>query len=226
MAGNIQHNGFSSKAYGRNKRKYTSRYFSRSYSQKSRHRHRVYDESNSMIAKIGICVLLAGLVLLSDYVNDSSMAVEASSNMKKNSNDLGGEYLGKLRFVELPGIMQVFSSDAKLRVGVEYADLRINDQKTIMTVSGISSDSFPSPMDGRIKTLTTDGTTTKIEISADGDIMISLTAIGNTTVEEGQPIKAGDTLFKEIDSIEIGIAKSGRPIDPSQYFDLGGKLFS
>ena len=224
MAGNIQHSGFNSKAYGRNKRKYTSRYFNRSYSQRSH--HRVYNEGNSMIAKIGICVLLAGLVLLSDYVNDSSMAVEASSNMKKNSNDLGGEYLGKLRFVELPGIMQVFSSDAKLRVGVEYTDLHINDQQTIITFSGISSDSFPSPVNGRIKTLITDEDATKIEISADGDLVVSFTAKNEATVEEGQPIKAGDTLFKAIDSVDIGITKSGRPVDPSQYFNIGVERFS
>ena len=226
MAGNIQHSGFNSKAYGRNKRKYTSRYFSRSYSQKSRHRHRVYDESNSMIAKIGICVLLAGLVLLSDYVTDSTMTIEASSNIENNADDIGGEYLGKLRFVELPGIMQVFSSDAKLRVGVEYADLRINDQKTIMTVSGISSDSFPSPVNGRIKTLITDEDATKIEISADGDLVVSFTAKNEATVEEGQPIKAGDTLFEAIDSVDIGITKSGRPVDPSQYFNIGVERFS
>lgn len=223
MAGKVQHNGFSSKAYGRNRRKYTVRYFSRPYRQRTHHKE---DGGGSMMTKMGICVLLAGLVLLSDFADSRGIAIEASSDVGKSTDDIGGDYLGKLRFVELPGIIQVFSSDAKLRVGVEYDSYHINDQQTIMTINGITSAIFPSPTDGTIKTLVSESETTKIEISADGDIVISFAANGTAAVEEGQPVKSGDTLFKDIKSVEIGMTKAGRPVDPTLYFDMNDALFS
>lgn len=222
MVSNIQHNGFSSKAYGKNRRKYTTRYFSRQYRQRTSY-HK--DNSSSMLAKMGICVMLAGLVLLSDFAGGRA-AVEASSDMEHNTEDIGGEYLGKLRFVELPGIMQVFSSDAKLRVGVEHQSYQLNEDKTMMSVSGITAATLPAPADGVIKAIIELQENETIELAIDGDMVISYTAMGKAAVEEGQPIKMGDTLFKSVDSVDICITKSGRPVDPTEYFDMGNQQFS
>ncbi len=223
MADNVQHSGFTSRAYGKNRRKYTVRYFSRQYRKRPAYRK---DNGGSMLAKMGICVMLAGLVLLSEFAGSSGIVIETSSDMGRNTNDIGGEYLGKLRFVELPGIMQVFSSDARLRMGVEYTTHRLNDEKTVITVGGIDSKPLPAPADGIIKTLAKLEEGTRLELSIDGDMVISFTAKGETAVEEGQPIKAGDTLFKAVESVDIGITKGGRPVNPTEYYDIGNELLS
>ena len=111
MSSNINHSGFTSKAYGKNKRKYTTRNFSRNYGRKSLPQK---EYSGSMLTKMGICALLAGLVLLGEFAQRPDLTMVSSDvNSNSNEQDIGGEYLGKLRFVELPGIIQVFSSDAK-----------------------------------------------------------------------------------------------------------------
>lgn len=218
MAGNVRHSGFESRAYGRERRKYTVRYFSRPY---RRNGSRKADNGGSMLAKMGICALLAGLVLLSEFIGGREGIVEASSDLSRaNDDSIGGDYLGKLRFVELPGIIQVFSSDAKLRVGVEYKSWQLNEDKTIITVSGIEGKALPAPSDGTIKTVTGEDDEKRIELATDGDIVISYTAAGETAIEEGQPVKAGDTLFKSADSLSIGISKGGRPMVPTEYFDM------
>ena len=222
MAHNIHHNGFTSKEYERNKRKYTARYFSRPYRHWSTQRK---DSGSSMLAKIGICGLLAGLVLLSDFAGNAQI-METSSSTAHNTEDIGGDYLGKLRFVKLPGIIQVFSSDARLRIGAEYNGYQLNADETVLTVSGISLKSFASPADGTVKTLTYQNDKAIIELSLDGDMVISFAASGETAVEEGQPIKRGDTLYTAIESIDISMTKEGRPVNPSDYFDMRDQLLS
>ncbi|MBR5292763.1 MAG: hypothetical protein IKU32_07635 [Clostridia bacterium] len=222
MAYYINHDGFSSKAYKKNKRKYTSRYFS--------HAHRPHtpqkgDSGGSMLAKIGICGLLAGLILLADYT-DKSKIMEVSSSIEEKTEDIGGDYLGKLRFVELPGIIQVFSSDAILRIDAAYKEYRLNEDKTILTISGISSENFASPATGTVKTLSVQNDNTLIDLSMDGDIVISFYAKGKSTVEEGQPIKSGDTLYSFIDTVDISMTKGGRPVNPAEYFDLRNQMLS
>jgi len=222
MSGNVQHNGFTSKAYGRNKRKYTARYFSSPYRHWSTQRK---DSGGSMLAKIGICGLLAGLVMLSDFAGNAQI-METSSSTAHNTEDIGGDYLGKLRFVKLPGIIQVFSSDSRLRIGAEYNGYQLNADETVLTVSGISSKSFTSPADGTVKTLTYQNDKAIMELSVDGDMVISFAASGETAVEEGQPVKSGDTLYTAIESVEISITKEGRPVNPTEYFDMRDQLLS
>ena len=175
-----------------------------------------------MLAKIGICGLLAGLVLLSEFADN----VLTSYNTVQNTEDIGGDYLGKLRFVELPGIIQVFSSDSRFRISTEYETYQLNNDETILTVNGLSSNEFASPADGTVKTVINQNDKTKIELSLDGDIVLSFSAIGETAVEEGQPIKSGDTLYTAIESIDISMTKEGRPVNPSDYFDMRDQLLS
>ena len=219
MAHNIHHNGFTSKAYGRNKRKYTARYFSRPYRHWSTQRK---DSGGSMLAKIGICGLLAGLVLLSEFADN----VLTSYNTVQNTEDIGGDYLGKLRFVELPGIIQVFSSDSRFRISTDYETYQLNNDETILTVNGISSKEFASPADGTVKTVINQNDKAIIELSLDGDMVLIFSASGETAVEEGQPVKSGDTLYTAIESIDISMTKEGRPINPSDYFDMRDQLLS
>lgn len=219
MAHNVHHNGFTSKAYGRNKRKYTARYFSRPHRQRSIQKN---DNGGSMLAKIGICGLLAGLVLLSEFADN----VLTSYNTVQNTEDIGGDYLGKLRFVELPGIIQVFSSDSRFRISTEYETYQLNNDETILTVNGISSKEFASPADGTIKTVINQNDKAIIELSLDGDMVLIFSASGETAVEEGQPVKRGDTLYTAIESIDISMTKEGRPVNPSDYFDMRDQLLS
>ena len=218
MSDRVSHSGFKSKIYGREKRKYTYRYFGRTYPRKSY----LYKKENgsSMLVKMGICALLAGIVLLSDFMGSRQELLEVSSDIIKNGADIGGDYLGKLRFVELPGIIQVFSSDAKLNIGTEYQSIKLDEEKITMTISGITSDFFPAPQKGIIKTIRAENDKAYLELSVDGDIVLRFSGEGEIAAEEGQPVKQGDTLFKNINYIEIGVTKSGRPVNPTEYFNI------
>ena len=224
MSSNINHSGFTSTAYGKNKRKYTTRNFSRNYGRKSSPQK---EYSGSMLTKMGICALLAGLVLLGEFAQRPDLTMVSSDvNSNSNEQDIGGEYLGKLRFVELPGIIQVFSSDAKLKIDAQYSEYKLDENELILTIAGITSKTFSAPADGIVKTLTNNEDKTKIDLSMDGDIVISFEAEGESAAEEGQPINKGDTLYKAIESIDIAVTKEGRPINPTEYFDVKSTLLS
>lgn len=218
MAGNIKHGGFESKPYGKGRRKYTIRNFEPRYSRRGRSHSR--DNSGSMLAKMGICTLLAGIVLLSEYMGKMTSLQEVSSGINEDTENIGGDYLGKLRFVELPGIIQVFSSGTKLKMGTEYEDYWLNEDKTCMTVTGMKSTALPSPADGVVKTLSSYNGKTVIELATDGDVTIRCTAAADGAVEEGQPIRKGDTLFSSVEYVEIEVFSAGRPVNPEDYYNM------
>lgn len=39
-------------------------------------------------------------------------------------------------------------------------------------------------------------------------------------MEEGQPIKKGDTLFGAVEYVEIEVLSAGRPVNPADYYDM------
>lgn len=217
MSEKMDHQGFVSKEYATGRRMRT-RYFDRQgYSSFNRSRDGMND-SGSMLAKIGICGLLCALVLLMNHFN--SKDVLSAAAMELYNEDMGGDYLGKLRFVELPGIIQVFSSDSKLNIGVENGRYTLDDDNMVLYVLGCGEQTIPAPADCKVKGINQSGEAYTVALSLNNDLVISYGNVSDVKVEEGQPLKKGDTLFETKDSLEIRVYKKGRPADPEEYFNV------
>lgn len=218
MAEKMDHQGFVSKEYATGRRM-RARYYDRqgySYAQRSRSKD---SNGGSMLAKIGVCTMLCALVVISNYLNTSGKLAAVSA--AAYDEEMGGDYLGKLRFVELPGIIQVFSSDAKLKIGVDSGYCEMAEDGTVLNVLGCGEQTVSAPADGKVKSIEASGESCTLELSLSNDVAICYSNVYGVNVEEGQPIKKGDTLFKTKDTFEIRVHKGGRPAEPSEYFDTG-----
>lgn len=218
MAEKMDHQGFVTKEYSAGRRM-KARYYDRagySYAQRSRAQN---SSGSSMLGKIGVCLMLCALVMISNHFNDGGQlsAVSAAAY----DEEMGGEYLGKLRFVELPGIIQVFSSDAKLKVGVDSGRCETAEDDTLLRVLGCGEQTVPAPADGKVKGIEQEGENYTLELSLSNDVVVCYGSVSSVNVEEGQPIKKGDTLFTVKDGFDIRVYLGGRPVNPSDYFDIG-----
>ena len=228
MAARIDHRDFRSYEYGRGKnRKYTMRHFSRPERRYRRIEGRYEDHSagGSMLAKMGICLLLCGLALLAKAVYSDEDLAQTAASLTEKAEDIGGEYLGKLRFVELPGIMQVFSSDSRLSLNISGATYKSSDDGMLLTVSNTADKTVQSPGSGKVKNVSVDaGGTGEVELWMDGDIMIRMGGFKKIWVEEGQPVSRGDTLGSGSDSLSIRVYKGGRPMEAEKLFDTDSDI--
>ena len=219
MAARIDHKDFKSYEYGSGRsRKYTVRYFSRP--ERRCKRHEEHSAGASMLAKMGICLLLCGLTLGAKAVYSDRDIAETTASLAERAEDIGGEYLGKLRFVELPGIIQVFSRDSRLSLNISGAVYQSSDGGTLMTVSNAADKAVQSPGSGKIKNVEKGA----VELWTEGDIMISMDGFSELWVEEGQPVSRGDTLGIGGDSLSIRAYKGGRPMEADKLFDIGADI--
>ncbi len=158
-------------------------------------------DSGSMLTKIGLCLLICG-------------AAHAVS-----SEEIGGEYLGKLRFVELPGIIEVFSQDQRLSLDIG-GSCTSDEDGLLLTICGADGKVVPAPGSGRVRGAENGA----VELWTEGDITVCIAGLSQLSVEEGQPVARGDTLGTAGDSVAVRVYKSGRPVSVLEYIDTGGAI--
>lgn len=227
MAERIDHKDFRSYEYGRGRnRKYTMRYFNRPERRERRAGDKYEDYSGgSMLAKMGICLLLCALALAAKAVYGGEDLAQTAANLTEKAEDIGGEYLGKLRFVELPGIIQVFSRDSRLSLNISGAVYQSSDDGMLLTVSNTTGKVVQSPDSGKIKNASVDAEGKgAVELWMDGDIMISIDGFSELCVEEGQPVSRGDTLGSGGDCLSVRVYKGGRPVEAGTLFDVEANI--
>ena len=200
-----------------------SRFSNRAH--ENRGRHGTQYAAGSMFVKLGICAFACALVLLlSELQNGANDAVGASYTADSTTDDEFDETLGKLKFVELPGILEVFAAQDKLSLAVSYdaAEL-VADDTMLMLVSAIAQ-TVSLPVDGRVKAIGEDDKLGGyVCITAANDSELQYYGLSSISVEEGQSLKALDSLgvIEAGESLFIKVNVSGRPENPTQFFEVG-----
>lgn len=180
--------------------------------------------ARSMFVKLGICALMCALVLLLSALQNRGDSAISANNDDADGQKQIDESLGKLKFVELPGILEVFATSDKLAVDVSYdASELIGDNTTLMFVSS-AKQTVSLPVNGRVKAIGEDeqlGNYVCIVSASDSEFQYyGLTSI---TVEEGQTLRALDSLgvIEAGGSLFIKVNVNGRPENPTQFFEMG-----
>ncbi len=197
------------------------RFFKGANAKKNSGRH-VGTNASSMLMKIGLCAFMCALILLLSALQNNA---DNSRSAYQDPSDEGfDESLGKLKFVELPGILEVFAASDKLAVDVSYdaAEL-IGDDTTLVLVSA-AVQTVSLPVNGRVKAVGEDAELGGyVCVTTANDSELQYYGLTGISVEEGQTLKALDSLgvIEAGESLFIKVNKSGRPENPSDYFELG-----
>ena len=233
----VEHTGFTSgEAQGRLR---TPRYIGGAIGDSARRgarrlRHRAYaaPRAGSMLVKAGLCAAACATVLLLRWSEGTGETVLPISGLRQALEDavsdsavegLGlDEGLGRLRFVELPGIIEVFSADARPELGISYESARLDDESLLATLTLGGAQQLYAPAACKVKELGEDealgGYVRLTLLEADNELVYyGLTEIA---VEEGQQLAVKDTLARAEGSLVLAVYDAGRPTDPIAYFGL------
>ena len=108
----------------------------------------------SMMVKLGLCALGCAAALLIKLYGDTDETKEtlyASSANSGNSNeDDLDEMLGKLRFVELPGILEVFAPDGLMELPIS-GNVSSQADGELMTISVDKEQQVRASLEGSVK---------------------------------------------------------------------------
>ena len=178
-----------------------------------------------LLVRLGVCALaFTGVLGLKLSGRDEAIQVINELTGGENSGGSTDSTLGKLKFVELPSIIEVFAPSDSAILPVTALDLKIlPDDGGLAIVTAYGSD-VVSPVDGRVKSVSEDPEFGKyVSVTADGDVEFAVYGLGEISVEQGQPVKQRQKLGSALGaSVVVRAWKSGRPVDISEIFGLGG----
>lgn len=187
--------------------------------------------AGSMMTKISLCLLLlvAALIVRLIYPPEESIAAsvtlaqEESVNGEEEDGGNEDETLGRLRFVQADGIMSVFGSGAQWSQPVQATDMAFSEQDGRLTLYAAEGESVLACAAGEVRAMGSDDELGDyIRINHGGDIESVYYGLNGIRVEQGQPIRAGDTLgtVSTDACIVLVIYAQGEPQDPSSYLAI------
>lgn len=185
--------------------------------------------ASGMLIKAGLCgVVCAGVLLLrwaeggASIFPDGAVVAASAQASQQGAASEDPDSLGRLKFVSLPSIIQVFSSTAGPTLGVGYTTASLDPDSLIATLTLETSQTVSVPGACRVKELGEDpdmGAYVRLVLEGK-DQEVYYFGLSEISVEEGQSLKVGDTLGKGADTLGLAVYEGGRPTDPLAFFGL------
>lgn len=164
--------------------------------------------------KIGLCIALCiALCIVNLTVNKNDKSFTAGSDTTET---------GKLRFVELPGIIEVFAGGDKLTMPVGAYDSAVKDEGNLVTFRCEPNATVTTCSSGTVKAVGTDKSLGNYVVILHGDIETYYYGLGYVTVEERQVINSLDTLglLSHDGILYFKICKNGKAQEPTEYLPI------
>lgn len=170
----------------------------------------------SAAVKIGLCIAICIALCIVNMTMKGSSELFAMSDEEENSP-------GKLRFVELPGIIEVFAGKDKLTMPIgEYSEADWDDDKNMLKLVTNSNETVVTCGSGTVKAIGTDSEYGNYVVIRHGSIETCYYGLGYVTVEERQVINKLDTLglLTQSGIMYFQVYKDGQPENPCNYLPL------
>ncbi|MDR0839822.1 MAG: M23 family metallopeptidase [Christensenellaceae bacterium] len=177
---------------------------------------------SSMFLKLGLCAAACAAVLLVKWLGTPAPARAAGSVRQAIEEETQlGELLGRLHFVELPGIVEVFSATAQPELGVDY-ETALRDEDTMVVTLALDHVQYLAvPVACKVKTIGEDAALGHfVSVLTKDDHEITYYGLQDISVEEGQRLLAKDTIARVDSKVAVSVHAGGRPTDPAIFFRL------
>ncbi len=176
------------------------------------------------LVRLGICALIFGGIAVIRIRGDADklaglFGTESESGVSQSER----ERLGRLRFVELPSIIEVFAPSKEAVLPANANGFELISDNTDLILSVRSGAPVDSPTAGTVKDVGEDASLGRyVRVAADNDMEFEVYGLSEISVERGQPVKQGQRLgLSESEKLTVRAYKSGRPLDLSKVFGLG-----
>lgn len=178
-------------------------------------------QAYGMLAKLGICAAAGALVLIGNFYSSADTPVSTQIDAAVEETD----GLGKLRFVELTGLLEVFSMGGKYDIPAEYSEISLLEEGTVLKLCSSAKQSVKAPDAGKVKSIGQDDSYgSYVSIVTNDDREIQVYGFSSINVEEGQSVLSGDLLgYVESESqLYVRLLQAGRPGEVKDYFNIKG----
>ena len=172
-----------------------------------------------ILIKAGVCSAALALVLVLRLISGASAPVSASAG-GGGTEDV--EDMGRLEFVELPGLMEVLA-DGVLPVGVDYSERRTLSEGTVLCLSVAGEKTVSAPESCRVKEIAgMEGGLYRVSLVTELDREFVYSGLLSVEAELGQRLLPGDTIgaVNEDNTLTIEVREDGRPQLPAELFGL------
>jgi len=181
--------------------------------------------STQLLVKIGICAAACALILGMKALNipGTEPVLSGVKTALNEESDLD-ETLGKLKFVELPDTLDVFSSgDSKLAVPVNAPDAYVEPAAQYVVWENAPDAVVKASADGEVRAVGVDSVLGNyVRLSHKDDLETIYYGLETINVEEGQPVRKYDTLgsLGKTGRLSMSVLLSGKPQPPDSYLDV------
>lgn len=194
----------------------SSRYARRHYTK--RYEKNEWGSFSSAAVKIGLCIAICIALCI---INLSVGTEEGWFTANKEDDDAPG----KLRFVELPGIIEVFAGGDELTMPVgEYKSAILDENTNLLQLTTTSNATVVTCGSGTVKAIGKDETYGNFVVIRHNDLETYYYGFGYITVEEKQVINKLDTLglLTQSGVMYLQVQENGKAVDPCDYLPVNG----
>lgn len=171
--------------------------------------------------RLFVCaLLLMGAIGLKLKGEEGALAVMGEPDYENGEEDRSEETMGRLKFVSLPSIAEVFAKKPAALMPCEAVGTeRISSSElAFLTERGTE---LVSPVSGRVEETGGEGEGAFVRIAAEDGSEFTLTGVSESALETGRPVGAGQRIGLAFSSrILVRVAKNGLPVDPAAVFGL------
>lgn len=173
----------------------------------------------SMLAKLGICAMACILVLLANGREPEHLYASAGSTEagEKELDDM----LGRLKFVELPGLLTVFAED-KAALPIVNSAYELMEEETLLCMVAAEAQAVCAPERCTVKALGDSDYGRFVSLRTEQDREWIYYGLQTVAVEEGQPLSAQDTLggVGRGGKLYVQLRVQGKPANLREEFSL------
>ncbi len=203
------------------------RYSLRSYAPKRKTPAQSDVEAGSMLLKLGLCAAACFLVLL---INSRQSASYYSTAQNDDADtpyeDSSDDLPGKLRFVEMPGLLSVFAAEEKIALPIECEEYSLHENDTLLCMKSKKQQSVFSVEPCKVEEIgKSDEAGSFVRLSSkDSEWLVA--GLSQISVEKGQSLARHDTLgtIEEGETLSFKMRRAGKDANLRAYFSLKNEL--
>ncbi|MBQ3551984.1 MAG: M23 family metallopeptidase [Clostridia bacterium] len=170
----------------------------------------------SMVTKLAICATAVMLVLGICAVN----AISASGDELEDTDE---GLFGRLKFVSIPGIIDVFGSIGEMEAPVSYTNVELMQNGMLARFISTENAQVYCVKDGVVIAVSEDPLLGNyVTVMHDDDISTTYYGLGSVRCEINQPLKRKDSIgsLGSIPSLYFKIVKQGEIQQITDYIDI------
>lgn len=179
--------------------------------------------ASSMTAKIGLCALACAVALtVKLHSDDDAVAQTQLESGSEENGDKLDEMLGKLRFVEMPGMLEVLAPKQLMTLPIKGSATLCGTDNELVSIVSSDEQYVYARLCGSVKQIGEDGELGLFVRISDGKTEVCCCGLKDISVEEGQMLETTDSIgsAEKGDILYIETRVNGRPVSPSELFDV------